>query len=87
MKPDPTKDSTGAAAGKDLPRYMPERTIERFHLSMHEIGVMVLLTSFVDPELFEDEGAKAIIYKCRGATTKVGRDSRVINFKRVVVSS
>lgn len=84
MRPDPTKDSTGAAAGADLPRYTaPVVGGNTIYLTREEIALMVVLLSLRQPEDFKSAAAKALVLKCQANTESVGYRTRQMTFDAI----
>jgi len=85
-KPDPTRDSTGAAAGSSLPRYeSPVLGGDTLYLTREEIALMTVIVSMMPADDFNTPAAKALVYKCQANTVASGRSSRKTSFQYISV--
>lgn len=94
-KPDPNRDSTGAAAEDGLRFAPPSRRYragpdpDTFYTDSQEVGLMIVLLSLRDPDDFASAEAKSLIYKCKAATNQSigdgGQKIRETNFRRISI--
>jgi len=69
-KPDPTRDSTGAAADDN---YHTES--HYVTLTLEEVASLLIIASTVNPEDYVSNEARAVIYKARAVITTRGDTS------------
>lgn len=82
MRPDPTQDRTGAAQWDNEPTILT--------LTKEEVTRLVLLVSMDNPELYDKESTKSLIYKCKSYTIglpveKGKAQHRQINFDQILI--